>query len=194
MYIFLKLCNYLIFTEKDLIGVDAQTNRLVFLASASDFESVVTLPKTLIKKHTDITMYSNLIDSHVYVMKKWVINYLTKVPNISTIKGELLPHIIKKQLSKPPKATNKNDAINSKDDIFSYAQESKLTQLIREYSSYNDHTGDMKPCYHGDCIRCYAYVANADTYGIRVNTLHAYWSVNRTVIEFIECSFNSEIL
>lgn len=175
------------FAEKDLIGVDAQTSRLVFLASASDFENSVTLPKALIKKHSNITMYSNLIDSHVYVIKKWVVNYLAKVVNISTIKGELLPHIIKKQLSKPPKlaSTNKNDTVNSKDDIFSYAQESDLTRLIRESSSYNDHTGDMKPCYQGDCIRCYAYVANTDTYGVRVNTLHAYWSVNNKVIATI---------
>lgn len=160
--------DYCLFAEKDLIGVDAQTSRLVFLASASDFESVVTLPKTLIKKHTNITIHSNLIDSHVYVVKKWVLNYLMQVPNISTIKGELLPHIIKKQLSKiqKPTNTNKNDSMNSKDDIFSYAQESDLTRLIRESSSYNDHTGDMKPSYHGDCIRCYAYVANADTYGV----------------------------
>lgn len=107
---------------------------------------------------------------------------MMKMPNISTIKGELLPHVVKKQLSKPSKSKSTDKAgSSSKEDIFSYVQESDLTRLIRESSSYNDHTGDMKPCYHGDSIRCYAYIASPETYGVRVNTLHGYWSVNSKV-------------
>jgi hypothetical protein len=89
--------------ERDLVGIDTQTNRLVFLASASDFEGELALPRSLLKKHTHIKLYSNLIDSHIYVLRNWVIKYLNSQPNFSTIKGELLPHIVKKQLSKPPK-------------------------------------------------------------------------------------------
>lgn len=172
--------------ERDLIGVDAQTNRLVFLASASDFESSVSLPKSLLKKHTNITMYSSLIDSHVYILKNWIIKYLLHESSISTIKGELLPHIIRKQLLKPTKINEHNiSVVNTKDinDIFHYAKESELDLLIRDTSTFNDHYGDLKSCYHGDVIRCFAYIAKPEVYGVRVNTLPAYCSVNAKIID-----------
>ncbi|KAJ8946816.1 hypothetical protein NQ318_002095 [Aromia moschata] len=56
--------------ERDLIGIDEQTNRLVFLASASDFESELSLPTSLLRKHTSIKIHSNLVDTHVYHSKK----------------------------------------------------------------------------------------------------------------------------
>lgn len=157
---------------------------MVFLASASDFETDVPLPKSLVRKHPNITMYSNLIDAHVYILKKWIIKYLETERSFSTLKGELLPHIVKKQLAKPPKPLETNvSVINSKDDrdIFSHAQESDLQVLIRDTSAYNDHRGDVKSTYHSDFVRCYAYLAEPDVFGVRVNTLPAYWSINGKV-------------
>lgn len=103
------------------------------------------------------------------------------------MKGELLPHIIKKQLAKPPKPVNtKESVINTKDsgDIFTFAQEDDLDLAIREISSYNDHLGDLKATYNGDRIRCYSYLAPKEYFAVRVNTLAAYWSVNAKVNEF----------
>lgn len=155
------------------------------MASASDFESDVSLLVPLIRKHTDIEMYSNLIDSHVYVLKNWIIKYLKYKTNISTLKGELLPHIVKKQSSRSKRKDITADVsvvdVVDKDDIFSYAMESELDLLIKEMSTYNDHLTDMEPSYHGDTIRCYAHIAEADAFGVRVNTLPAYWSVNAKV-------------
>lgn len=130
-------------------------------------------------------MHSNLIDSHIYIIRRWLIKYLQHETSISTIKGELLPHVIKKQLSRPsagPPDSNTSTLNNSDTgDIFSFAMQSKMEGLIREASAYNDHLGDMKGCYHGDSIRCYAFVAGKETFGVRVNTLSGYWSVNKKV-------------
>lgn len=167
-----------------MIGIDEQTKRLVFLASASDFESELSLPTTLLKKHTSVKIHSNLIDAHVYVLKNWVIRYLKSEENFLSIKGELLPHIIKKQLSKPPKpADTKESIINTSDsgDIFFFAKEDDLELAIRGVSSHNDHIGDLKAAYHNDSIRCFAYIPPKDTFGIRINNLPSYWSVNAKV-------------
>ncbi|KAJ3642786.1 hypothetical protein Zmor_025541 [Zophobas morio] len=171
--------------ERDLVGIDVQTNRLVFLASASDFESELSLPRALLKKHTHIKMYSNLVDSHIYVLKNWVVKYLNSQQSFSTIKGELLPHIVKKQLSKPPKVTEGKSVLSNFDseDIFNFAKEDEFSIAIRETSSFNDHSGDFRGTYHGDSIRCYAVVAPKDCYGVRVNTLPSYWTVNNKVNE-----------
>lgn len=109
------------------------------------------------------------------MLKNWVVKYLASAKNFSTLKGELLPHIIKKQLSKPPKQQETNaSVVNAKDesDIFSYAQETEWQILIREASAYNEDSG---------VIRCYAYLAENNVFGVRVNTLPAYWSLNGKV-------------
>lgn len=129
-------------------------------------------------------MYSTLVDSHVYVLKNWVIQYLKSEDSFMSLKGELIPYIVKKQLSKPQKPADINmSMVNTKDsnDIFSFAKEDELDLTIREASSYNDHTGDLKGTYHGDPIRCYTYIAPKGSIGVRVNTLRAYWSINGRV-------------
>lgn len=168
--------------ERDLIGIDVQTNRIVFLASASDFETDITLPTGLLRKHTNIKIYSNLIDSHVYVLKQWVIKYLTTDKKFTSIKGDLLPHVIKKQLTRPQlRESNMTNEIDEQ-EIYNLAKESEDVLNIRKASSYNDHIGDAKSVYHGDAIRCYAYLASKDDFGIRVNTIPAFWSLNNQVM------------
>lgn len=62
--------------ETDLIGIDDETNRLVFLASASDFEESINISRRLFKKHTSFSIHSKLLDAHLYVIRKWVLDYL----------------------------------------------------------------------------------------------------------------------
>lgn len=105
-----------------------------------------------------------------------------------SIKGEFLPHIIKKQLSKPTKMMDtKESVVNVSDmgDIFSFAKEDEFGLAIRETSSYNDHTGDLKGSYQGDLIRCYAFLAPKDSVGVRINTLPSYWSINGEVSDIM---------
>lgn len=87
--------------ERDLIGINPSTSRLVFLASTSDFEEEVSLPGHLLRRNGKIEMHSGLVDTHIYVIKKWVVEFLKNSQGLSTIKGELLPFIVKKQMSRP---------------------------------------------------------------------------------------------
>ena len=64
--------------ERDLIGIDNETGRMVFLASASDFEKTVNMPVKLLKKHSNFTVYSKLVDAHLYVINKWVLDFLVE--------------------------------------------------------------------------------------------------------------------
>ena len=65
-------------------------------------------------------------------------------------------------------------------DIYKYAEEDEYTKLAREYSSWNDHHGDLDECYHGDKIRCYAYIMDGG-FCLRANTLLTYCEANRQV-------------
>lgn len=171
--------------DRDLVCIDKETHRLAFLASASDFEENVTIPRILIKKFNSVSMYSRLLDAHVYVMKKWVIDYLVDSNKFISLKGELVPHIVKKQLSKPKSQGDKKGAseknIDVTKDIFSFAVENGYEHKIQAMSSYNDHKLGSKGVYSNDILRCYAYISNKNTFGVRINTLSSFCLANSKV-------------
>lgn len=171
--------------DRDLVCIDKETQRLVFLASASDFEDNVTIPRVLVKKFDSISMYSRLLDAHVYVMKKWVLSYLVETDKFTSVKGELVPHIVKKQLSKPKNPAEKKGTseknLEITKDIFDFATESGYESKIREMSSYNDHKFGTKGVYYNDLIRCYAHIPDKNTFGMRVNTLSSFYLSNSKV-------------
>ncbi|KAJ8687630.1 hypothetical protein QAD02_023424 [Eretmocerus hayati] len=175
--------------EKDLIGIDNETGRVVFLASASDFEETINMPLKLLKKHSNFTVHSKLLDAHLYIINKWVVNFLVHHKNFSTLKGELLPYVVKKQLDKPKKSIDdKNTSVvkmDTRKDIFRFAEEKPRDDLIRSMSSFNDHTTDLDDAYHGDVIRCYAHIISGKC-GLRANTLHMYSLANAMVKEWYE--------
>ncbi|XP_034942410.1 translation initiation factor eIF-2B subunit gamma [Chelonus insularis] len=168
--------------EVDLIGIDDTTNRLVFLASASDFEDSIDMTKLVkIKKHTTFTVYSKLLDAHFYVISKWILDFLVHNKSFGTLKGELLPYIVNKQLSRSPKlpADDKNASVvkvDTREDIFRFAVRNNLDELIRKMSAFNDHNWDLGDAYHGDIIRCYAHIT--DKIALRANTIQMYSFAN----------------
>jgi translation initiation factor eIF-2B subunit gamma len=62
--------------ERDLVGLDTRTSRLVFLASVSDYHDTISVPRRLLRKHPSISMFSQLTDAHFYVIRKWVVEYI----------------------------------------------------------------------------------------------------------------------
>lgn len=172
--------------ERDVVGLDTITNQMVFLASTSDFEENLPFQLSLLKKHGSIKLMSKLLDSHLYVINRWVIDYLSNTELISTIKGELLPHIINKQNSrKNCSASNfkTNDIVDVMPaNIYKYAMEDKLTLKIREISVYNDND-NVTDTYHNDIVRCYCYIASNEEFAIRANTLFEYYKINKEIFE-----------
>lgn len=73
-----KLIFVLNVTEKDIIGYDSKTSRLLLMASASDYEETMPLSSSLLYKCSNLSLSSNLLDSHMYIMKRWIVNYLSK--------------------------------------------------------------------------------------------------------------------
>uniref|UniRef100_A0A1A9W9Q5 Translation initiation factor eIF2B subunit gamma n=1 Tax=Glossina brevipalpis TaxID=37001 RepID=A0A1A9W9Q5_9MUSC len=179
--------------ERDLIGINPDTKRLLFFAAASDFEETVNINAHLLRKYEKMTVYSRLVDGHVYVMKKWTTELLKKVgkkEHFSTLKGEFLPYIVKKQMAKADK-TNPIPAMISdsqselglnhtaEDNIFSFIPDANLKQQVLKSTLYNDNLS--KPLYNGDPLRCYAIEAAKDTLGLRVNTTLNYFAINQKI-------------
>lgn len=171
--------------ERDLVGIHPETNRLLFLASTSDFDEELIMSGHLLRKNEKMHIYSRLVDSHIYVMKKWVIDFLTKKENFSTLKGEFLPYIVKKQMCRSThpahvEATSEVGLnIKAEDDIFNYVPYTNLEHQITTASLYNESRN--KEPYSGDIIRCYAIRAPKDSTGFRVNTTISYFAANQKI-------------
>lgn len=173
--------------ERDLIGIHPETNRFLFFAAISDFEERLNLPGHLLRKHGRVTIHSRLLDGHVYLLRKWVLDFLMRSKSFYTLKGELLPYIIKRQMSRPKQANDSDKMISEAnvnvqdDDIFQFAAHSDLDRKITETSLYNDTVMAKKP-YNSDIIRCYAHICPKDSFGLRVNTLTSFWAANQKVL------------
>lgn len=63
-------------SERDLVAINADTSRLVLLASVSDFDETLPLSRALLRKHPHLQLHSRLLDSHIYILKKWVCKFL----------------------------------------------------------------------------------------------------------------------
>ncbi|EDW92064.1 translation initiation factor eIF-2B subunit gamma [Drosophila yakuba] len=169
--------------ERDLIGIHAATQRLAFVSAASDCEETLNIQRHLLKNRGRLEVYSRLVDAHVYVLKKWVIDYLRRKENISTFKGEFLPHLIKKQHSKrPPKTVQDTTSevgvvTKNEDHVLHYVDHSILDQKITQTSLFNQSLSQAP--YHGDVVRCYGIQAPKDAIGVRVNNTLSFLAINR---------------
>lgn len=99
---------------------------------------------------------------------------------MSTLKGELLPFVVKKQLSKQCKNIEIKDKLveeNEIPNIFNVSKESVTENNIRSMSCY----GNMSNIE--EIIKCYACVIDSNI-GVRANTLYDYCKINKTVCNY----------
>ncbi|XP_071952872.1 translation initiation factor eIF2B subunit gamma-like isoform X2 [Antedon mediterranea] len=172
--------------SRDLVGLDEKGQRVLFMAAEADMEDFLMLRKSILEKHPFIRVGTNLLDAHMYIFKKWVIDYLCEHRHISSVKGELIPSLVKKQfIKKQPKdvisegtimeeTNNKNNGGNpSEDDL-------KVKTI--EMSSWNEGgiTKDSKASV--DAIKCHAFIMDTG-FCSRANSLAAYCDVNRQILQ-----------
>lgn len=177
-------------SERDFIGFDEQGDRVLLMMSEVDLHETVKFRKSLLKRHPCINIRSGLTDCHMYIIKKWVVDFLDSSKSISSIKGDLIPYLVKKQFSKPKKSSEEektNMSLVSEDvrpDIFTFSKVDEMTQKIREMSTWIDHRGDMGDCFHDNTIRCYAHIQN-EGFCVKANTIAAYNEVNKQIPKFL---------
>ncbi|OWF56358.1 translation initiation factor eIF-2B subunit gamma-like [Mizuhopecten yessoensis] len=173
-------------SERDFVGFDEQGDRVLFMASEADLDENIKFRKSVLKRHPFLNIKSGLTDCHMYIMKKWVVDFLDSSKAISSIKGELIPYLIKKQFSKPKASCDvgkANMSVVSEDvrpDIFTFSKVDEITEKIREMSTWIDHRGDMEDCFHHNPIRCYAHV-QSDGFCVKANTVAAYNESNKQI-------------
>lgn len=172
--------------ERDMILTNLHTSRLLFLASLSDFEEDVQLPAHLLRANGKVQVETKLLDAHVYIIKKWIVDFLAESEGFSTLKGELLPYVVKKQMSRPSTVTDNTDKpmsdfnVSSKhDDIFNFISRSLLAPKIAATTLYSEERSKLVKDV--DMIKCYAVKAPKECFGLRINTVKSFCAANQKI-------------
>ncbi|XP_053740261.1 translation initiation factor eIF-2B subunit gamma isoform X1 [Synchiropus splendidus] len=172
--------------QRDFVGVDHSEKRLLFMANEADLDEGLMIRKSTMRKHPRMHIKTGLVDAHLYCLKKTVVDFLSNNKFISSIRGELVPYLVRKQFSK---AMNSQKSKEESDDqsatikapseeLGILSRDDPLRQLAQERSCWNDHHGDMGEAYHGGKLRCYVHILEQGLC-FRVNTLAAYIEANR---------------
>lgn len=179
--------------ERDFVGMNVDDNRLLFLASTTDYHENVSLPGHLLRSHGKVKIFCGLSDSHIYLMKRWVLSYLFKSDKFITLKGELLPFIIKKQLSRPlnsSKGFAYSEVNFDSNDIFEYIRHNELNQKVLETNL--NSSSRIKRSPDSELIRCFAYISPANFVCLRVNTIQNFCLINSEIVTLFPTFFNNK--
>ncbi|XP_072024090.1 LOW QUALITY PROTEIN: translation initiation factor eIF2B subunit gamma-like [Amphiura filiformis] len=179
--------------QRDIIGLDDKGQRLLLLTAEADIDEALSIRTSLLRQHPYIQIKTNLKDAHMYILKKWVVDFLAEneaAKEHSTVKGELIPYLVKKQFSRPSGKGDKNedqmDSIdpiqnNKQKDIDSYYSVNELTKTATEMSSWSEY-GDSMSSASDNHIRCHTHIMQ-EGFCMRANTTAAYCEVNRQIVQ-----------
>ena len=81
----------------DYVGIDAKRSRLLMLTSKDDVDQRINVSLNILKKFPVLDIHTKLRDAHLYVFKKWVLELVVQKKNISSIKEDLMPLLVKYQ-------------------------------------------------------------------------------------------------
>ncbi|XP_009696992.1 PREDICTED: translation initiation factor eIF-2B subunit gamma, partial [Cariama cristata] len=139
--------------------------------------------------HPRMHIRTGLMDAHLYCLKKYVVDFLVENRTITSLRSELIPHLVRKQFSSPTSLQqgldNKEEDQKKKEqaslDIYSFIKEdNSLLKPAPDNSCWNDHRGDMNETLHEGKVRCYVHIMK-EGLCYRVNTLGLYIEANRQV-------------
>ncbi|KAI9145379.1 nucleotide-diphospho-sugar transferase [Paraphysoderma sedebokerense] len=147
----------------EFVVLDQTRQHLAFTAPRADMDSYLSLRMSLLRKFPILNVYTNLQDAHLYIFKKWVIDLIAQKKQLSSIRSELLPFLIKCQYVK--------DFVQEEDiEHLVLAKQSSLTEA-RNFS-----TCSSTPKASGVSCQVFTYTQG---YSGRANTVPGYCDINR---------------
>jgi len=180
--------------ERDFVGVEPETRRLLFLANEADVEDdVITFKKALFKRHPRMLMRSKILDAHVYLMRRWVLDFLASKTSKATLKGEFVPYLLSKQFTArkaaksadggPPIEELSDDSAAEKKKIEDFLVDDPWMESLKELS--NACPPDQLTLPSASSVRCNAAFASAEDFCVRVNTTASFCEVNKSILRLM---------
>lgn len=151
--------------------------RLLFMSSESNLDKKLCLEKyTCSIGNPSVTIRSDLLDCHLYLIKKDVLQLIER-EKFTSLRTDFLPWLIDATACNPIKALNlqydSDDSIDDMDLHFELAKAGEKIDMEKEMQSRKCSADILKK------ILCCGYIADDDLSCIRVNSLVTYCEGNR---------------
>ncbi len=82
------------------MGLDASNQELLYLKSRDELDDEMSLRMRLLRQFGVVNLYSTLIDAHCYVFQKCVMDWIVSNKDLSSIREDLMPLLVKAQSSR----------------------------------------------------------------------------------------------
>jgi len=82
---------------EDAIVLDASKEQLLYMAAATDCDGSVDIRASLLRTHGHVRVFTTLVDVHCYIFAKWAFELLESRPQLTNIRYELLPFLLRHQ-------------------------------------------------------------------------------------------------
>ncbi|KAG7163918.1 Translation initiation factor eIF-2B subunit gamma-like [Homarus americanus] len=92
--------------NNDVICTQSKTGRLMYAVAGGDYDEVISLHNRVMKSAKSLNVSTSTVDAHLYIMKRWLVDYILSKESLcgemGSLKAEILPHIISRQFTKEP--------------------------------------------------------------------------------------------
>nr|XP_053647059.1 translation initiation factor eIF-2B subunit gamma-like [Cherax quadricarinatus]XP_053647060.1 translation initiation factor eIF-2B subunit gamma-like [Cherax quadricarinatus]XP_053647061.1 translation initiation factor eIF-2B subunit gamma-like [Cherax quadricarinatus] len=169
--------------NSDVICTESGTGRLMYAVAGGDYDEVITLHNRVLKSATSLDVSTSVVDAHLYIMKRWLVEYIlskeSSCGDMGSLKAEILPHIISRQFMKEPT----KERSDRKLDIHDVMEKEEYDDLVRKYNSSVVLSRHHNSCQLDSRV-CYVYHYQGCC--VRANTLNSYWELNRRMHSLFE--------
>ncbi|GFR91184.1 translation initiation factor eIF-2B subunit gamma [Elysia marginata] len=173
--------------EKISMGFDFNNmEHIVYWKAQVDMEDeFVAFTKKFLNRFPCARIQSNWTDCHAYLIKDFILKYLKDKREVSSVQGELVPLVVKKQMSvfqpsQPQEESsmaspNGDLKLDKKKDLIHYAGESSssLSHTVQSLSLTSPNFGTSNDAPRKNLIGCYAY-RQTEGFCVRANTIAAF--------------------
>merc|ERR1712042_204624 len=139
-------------------------------------------------------MRSKILDAHVYILRRWVLDFLASKTSKATLKGEFIPYLLSKQFSARKARGGGGGAVGvgeetsgdlgtEKKKIDDFLIEDPWMETLRELSNASSANALSLP--RPSLVRCNAAFASSEDFCVRVNTTASFCEVNKSILRLM---------
>lgn len=155
------------------------SNKVVFLHSERELGKSLKIKNRELALHPSLEVCSRYLDTHVYIFKRQVLEFMCQNKDRAVLKGEMIPLLISKQFSKQ----DTNAVEDDDDEIRSIARRSNYEIELKERLEYFNPRNIIQSDYSQRPklprpSACHALIVK-DLTAHRVRTLGSYLNSNR---------------
>ncbi|KAK7495018.1 hypothetical protein BaRGS_00013658 [Batillaria attramentaria] len=201
--------------EKVCFGTDEAGERLLWCKAIVDRSGDAVFSHRQMMKYPYVRLRTTLTDCHLYLMKKWVVDYISfnkDCKKMTSLRSEVIPHIVMKQfpsrkrLKRSRASWKKEPADGEPDlaarvaalslcdlpDIYAFAESSawrkinhQTNQMAKAMSSSGDGSDLDEELMSDDPIQCYVYIQDSG-FCACTNTINTYCEANRQISRMLD--------